>query len=114
MKLLKDAGISYLHTHFSTNKNCSTIYAETGPVIIPLRDREKVLQSWKDRKKLVAGNKLDLSWSEMESFIQKHAADVYLLRIDDPEHRDADLAAISSLLGVELEVDFENKVGHGK
>ena len=108
-KILEDADFCVDQVHFSCANN-PLIYERDSLAVIPIRDREEVLKSWQRRKKDTAA--LYDAWEEMERYIDEHD-DVYVLHIDDPGRRDADLRAISQRVDYELTADFDLKVGQG-
>jgi len=110
MKILREAGLDPNQVHFTGKYVTSQIYDRHEPAIIPIRDKDKVRQSWARRGKSGTEFNLDEYWEEMEQYIDEHD-NVYLLHIDDPERRDAELSAISELVGLPLEADFSIKVG---
>lgn len=107
-KVLDDAGVKYFHTHFWGKYN---IPDYDGVVVIPTRDKETARPSWV----MYCGSvpkTFDEVWAEMEHYAANNS-DVYMLHVDDPEIRDAELKAISDAVGVELTADFSKKIGHG-
>lgn len=105
MKVLE--GIDYEQAHFTyTGERSPIIYEREGPVIIPLRSRDAVKESWLRRGK--KEDELEKAWADMDEFMESN--DVYLFRIDDPSCRDDDLKEIGELLGTPLSADFNLKV----
>ena len=102
----------FIFAHFN-NKHNRVVYGyNTMPTIVPLREYEEVVKSWERRGKNI--KQLESLWQEMTDYVEKYAANIYFLRIDNPSHRENDLAMISELLGTDLkEVDFNKKIGEG-
>lgn len=103
----------FIQVHFDGKGNAPLIHdpEKTGTVLIPLRDKDAVRNSWAER-----GSHLptfEKCWDEMEGWIKEHGhGDVFLLHVDDPERREIELAAIGERLGSYLIADFSEKVGH--
>lgn len=122
-KCLQDAGLEktdtywgggdFIQIHFDGRGNAPIIHdpKKTGLVIIPLREKDEVRESWKRRGEPLG--KLEKCWEEMELWLSDHE-DAYVIHVDDPARRESDLAAISERLGVPLSADFSVKVGHGE
>ena len=119
MKILEDAGLTRLLTinklgdfaqiHFDGSYKHPMIYEFPGPVIISVRQKEKVEATWKRKGKDLRD--MERMWQEMLDFMQRD--DVYLLHVDNPNTRDDELQAISERIGVPLEADWDVKVGEG-
>lgn len=100
----------FIQVHFDGKYNQPIVYRENGIVIIPLREKDEVIESWKRRQRNLG--ELEQYWQEMCDYIQDHD-DVHLLHVDDPNRRDDELQAIVERIGSPLIADFSVKVGHG-
>ena len=101
----------YIQAHFFGDERPNPIIYELDhPVIIPLRDINAVRVTWERKGKSL--DNLAAAWREMQIYLADHPQ-TYLLRIDQPQHRESDLQKISELLGRNLYADWNNKVGSG-
>ena len=116
--MLKRNNVAYRHTHFWGRGRAEPadelIYDHDTPAIIPLRDKDKVRESWARRHTKNYPLGLDACWEEMENYRAANPDICYVLRIDDPKHRLADLARIEAVTGTYMTVDFDNKIAEGK
>lgn len=112
-ELLLTAGyepsVNLFQQHFTGENNHWIIYELECPAIISTRKKDEVIKSWERRNR--KDPEFNGCWAEMERFIADN--DCYLLRVDDPDHRDSDLKAIEELIGKPLFADFDQKIGHG-
>ena len=109
--VLDRAGVDYVHAHFGWGERFEEVAAQDQwPTVIPVRKMENMIEGYNWRKKPIAD--LEVLWEEMLDFMKTH--ETLLFRIDDPEHREGDLQALSDLVGVPLTADWDNKIGHHK
>lgn len=105
-------GGDFIQVHFDGKGTNPLIYENKELVIIPLRDRQEVEDSWRRRNRSI--RELESMWAEMESFIQSYDEHIYIIHIDDPNRRNDELYALTERLGTPLIADFKVKVGQGK
>lgn len=101
----------FVQVHFDGKRSNPLIYDKTGPIIIPLREKSEVEQSWNRRNRRL--QELEEMWSEMVDFIQGHPETIYIIHIDDPNRRVQELQVLSEKLDSFLIADFSVKVGQG-
>lgn len=101
----------FLQQHFTDHVAHWIVTDHNTPVIIPIRPKEAVKESYRRRGR--SDPDVDKSWAAMERFIFETDAKVFLVHIEDEEVRDKEIAAISEFLGRPLEIDWSEKVGHG-
>lgn len=122
VELLQAAGLTRTHefwgngdfiqVHFDGKQNHPLIYRENGLVIIPLRRRDRVEESWRRRER--NPNELASMWTEMEDFSKSYPGHIFYVHIDDETRRDREIQELSEQLNLYLIPDWENRVGQGK
>ena len=105
--VLRNAGVEVQQVHFN-GTYAPVIWEGDRLAIVPRRDKQATIESWERRKR--TDPEFDATWQEMEDFVEEF--DPYQLHIDDPEQRTEDIRDIEELLGIPLDYDFDEKVGH--
>lgn len=121
MRVLEDAGLrraafarptdgDFIQVHFAYAPEAPIIDEWSGPVIITLRDKDLIMDSWRRRGKPMP--RFEAAWKAQDEFLCKSLDDVMFIDISNPGSREAQLQAISDRIGVPLEADFSDKIGH--
>ena len=100
----------FIQVHFAYEPETEIIDNWTGPVIITLRDKELVADSWRRRGKPIS--RFEAAWDKMGEFLDRVKDNVMFIEVDNPDTREAQLQAISDHIGVPLSADFSVKIGH--